>query len=320
MPISPITTAYKLGVSTARWLPGGLAEWLARVLGPVLSLVMDSRRSMVARHQHRALQWRAKLEREAACTDTNAATNTDANTAGNFVSLLETRRATREAFTSYVRYWLELFRLPYLSAEVLDDGFGESAYITICECLKSGKGVIVALPHLGGWEWAGFWLAKVKHHRITVVVEPLDPPELFEWFAGFRRSLGMNVVPVGPDAGAEVLAALKRNEIVCLLSDRDISGDGIEVDFMGERTKLPAGPALLALRTGAPLMPAMVYSTPSGGHVTFSRPVLASEREGKLRQDVARVTQQMADELGLLIASAPQQWHMFGPNWPSDLA
>ncbi len=308
MPISPITTAYKLAASTARWLPSEQAEWLARGLGPVLSLVMDSRRLMVARHQHRALQWRSKLENETATAD------------ANFVSLLQTRRATREAFTSYVRYWLELFRLPYLSAKVLDDGFGPAAYANVCESLKLGKGVIVALPHLGGWEWAGFWLAKVKHHRITVVVEQLDPPELFEWFAGIRRSFGMNVVPVGPNAGAEVLAALKRNEIVCLLSDRDISGDGIEVDFMGERTKLPAGPALLSLRSGAPLMPAAVYLTPRGGHVSFSQKILTPEREGKLRQDVTRVTQQMADELGLLIAGAPQQWHMFGPNWPSDQA
>ncbi len=307
--VSLITIVYKVGAAAGRLLPLEMGERLARWISPVLALAMDSHRRMVARHQYRALRWRVKLDSQTPGAQTQAT-----------VGLLKTRRSTRIAFELYARYWLEMFRLPALSADVLDAGFDVPDYAFISETLERGKGLIIALPHLGGWEWAGHWLTKVQQQKVTVVVEALDPPELFEWFADHRRSLGMNVVALGPGAGVEVLAALKRKEIVCLLCDRDIGGDGIEVDFLGERTKLPAGPALLALRSGAPLMPAAVYFAERGGHRVVVRPLINTERSDKLRADVARVTQDIADQLGLLIAAAPHQWHMFGPNWPSDIA
>ena len=291
-----------------------MGERLARLTAPALSVVMGSHRVMVSRHQYRALSWQAKQ------TAQQGTAAQPSPAAPNPVGLLQARRSTRAAFSSYTRYWLEFFKLPQLSAAAIDADFQVPNYHILSEALERGKGLIIALPHLGGWEWAGFWLAKVRQKPITVVVEALDPPELFEWFAQMRRSLGMNVVPLGPEAGPQVLAALKRNEIVCLLSDRDISGDGIEVDFLGERTKLPAGPALLSLRSGAALIPAAVYFSHSGGHLAVVRPPIDTERQGKLREDVARVSQLMADELGHLIAAAPHQWHLFGPNWPSDTA
>ena len=99
-------------------------------------------------------------------------------------------RATAAAFGSYARYWLESFRLPALSGDTLDRGIDVPAYHHVEEALERGNGVILALPHLGGWEWAGFWVATVNRLPITVVVEPLDPPELFRWFADFRERLG----------------------------------------------------------------------------------------------------------------------------------
>ena len=128
--------------------------------------------------------------------------------------------------------------------------------------MADGTGVILALPHLGGWEWAGRWIADCGI-PITVVVEPLEPPELFEWFADFRRSLGMDVVPLGPGAASAAIKAVKANGVLCLLCDRDIGGGGVEVEFFGERTTLPAGPATLALRTGAPVLPTAVYFRPT---------------------------------------------------------
>ena len=96
-------------------------------------------------------------------------------------------------------------------------------------------------------------------HHMLAVVEPLQPPELLEWFARQREAIGLEVVPIGPDVSRIVLRALRDNRIVCLLSDRDLTGDGVEVEFFGERTTLPAGPATLALRTGAALLPVAVY-------------------------------------------------------------
>ena len=179
-------------------------------------------------------------------------------------------------------------------------------------------GAIICLPHLGGWEWAGRWIAD-QGLPITVVVEPLEPPELFEWFVSFRQSLGMTVVPVGPTAAAAVAKALRANEVVCLLCDRDIQGGGVEVEFFGERTTLPGGPATMALRTGAPVLPTAVYFTSQrDGHHAIIRPPVPAERNGSLREDVTRITQLLAYELEVLIRAAPQQWHLFQPNWPSD--
>jgi lauroyl/myristoyl acyltransferase len=183
--------------------------------------------------------------------------------------------------------------------------------------VAGGRGVILALPHVGGWEHAGAWLAG-QGLPPTVVVEPVEPPELFEWFADVRRRLGMTVVPLGPDAGPAVMRALRAGGVICLLCDRDLAGDGIPVEFFGEETTLPAGPATLALRTGAPIVPAAVYFGPDGRHDAVVLPPVPAEREGRLRDDVRRVTQDLARQFEDLIRVAPEQWHLLQPNWPSD--
>jgi lauroyl/myristoyl acyltransferase len=127
-------------------------------------------------------------------------------------------------------------------------------------------------------------------------------------------------VPVGPEAAGAIAKALKANEVVCLLCDRDIQGGGVEVEFFGERTTIPGGPAMLSLRTGAPVLPVAVYfERRYNGHFAIVRPPLSSERtDAGLRADVARVSQELAGELEFLIRRAPEQWHLFQPNWPSD--
>ena len=125
--------------------------------------------------------------------------------------------AVREVFASYAQYWVESFRLPGISPEALDAGFDITGWEHVETAREAGTGAILALPHLGGWEWGGFWVATVKKVPISVVVEPLEPPEMFEWFADYRRDLGMNVVPLGEGAGRAVMRALKDNHVVSLL-------------------------------------------------------------------------------------------------------
>ncbi|HKA94158.1 MAG TPA: phosphatidylinositol mannoside acyltransferase [Acidimicrobiia bacterium] len=283
--------AYRTGAELARIVPESMAQPAARVLGQTISLAMPSRRRQVERNLRRA-------------------------TAGELDGLA-LRKAVAETFGSYGRYWLELFRLPDEANGPLELDIVGFEHVTAG--VDSGKGVVLALPHVGGWDFAGAWLA-AQGIPLTVVVEPVEPPELFEWFAGVRKALGMNVVQLGPDAGRAVLQALRRNEVVCLLCDRDLVGDGIHVDFFGERTRLPAGPATLALRTGAPLLPAAVYFEPGGGHHAVVMPPVAAQREGRLRDDVGRVTQDLAHRFEELIRAAPEQWHLLQPNWPSDHA
>jgi KDO2-lipid IV(A) lauroyltransferase len=281
--------AYRTGAELARVVPEPVAQPAARVLGQTLSIAMPSRRRQVERNLRRA-------------------------TAGELDGLA-LRKAVAETFGSYGRYWLELFRLRDEADGPLEmDVVG---FEHIEAGIDAGEGVVLALPHVGGWDFAGAWLS-AQGIPLTVVVEPVEPPELFEWFAGVRRALGMNVVQLGPEAGKAVLQALRRNEVVCLLCDRDLLGDGIEVTFFGERTTLPAGPATLALRTGAPLLPTAVYFEPGGGHHAVVMPAVPAQREGRLRDDVTRVTQDLASRFEELIRAAPEQWHLLQPNWPSD--
>jgi phosphatidylinositol dimannoside acyltransferase len=224
-----------------------------------------------------------------------------------------------DTFASYARYWAESLRLPGLTFAEIESGMSFRGFGHLLDGLAGGRGVIAALPHLGGWDWGGMWLAG-SGYPTSVVVEALDPPEVFDWFVGFRRRLGLDVIPVGPAAATACLAALRANRVLCLLCDR-VVGDvpGVEVELFGERTLLPAGPVTLALRTGAPVLPIAVYFGSGGNeHLAVIRPPLELTRRGRFRDDVTAGTQRLASELEGLIARAPTQWHLMQPNWPSD--
>ena len=284
---------YKAGSLLAKLLPTPVATLVSGGLAAPVAVGMGDRRRMIERHIRRVVPW---------------------------ASDARVRRLVLQSFETYTRYYMESFRLPSLTAEQVRRGMRLEGFEEhVLGALAEGRGAIVALPHLGGWEWAGRWLAD-QGIGVTVVVEPLDPPELFEWFAELRRRFGMNVVPLGPDAAIEVGSALARNDVVCLLCDRFISGSGVAVDFFGETTLLPAGPAMLSLRTGAPLIPAAVYFDGRGSdHLAVVRPAVRHERSGaRLREEVRDMTAKLAIELEHLIRRAPDQWHLFQPNWPSD--
>jgi lauroyl/myristoyl acyltransferase len=220
------------------------------------------------------------------------------------------QRAVRQAFESYARYWMESLRLPEMDPADVDAAFSIEGLEHIQTALAAGTGAILALPHVGGWEVGGSWFVR-QGFPLTVVVEALKPPELFGWFADLRKSQGFTVIPLNRAAGMSVVRALRANQIVALVSDRDIAGGGAEVEFFGERTTLPAGPATLASRLKVPLLPTAVYFDGPGHHAVVRPPV-------PLDGDVASITQVLAHELEDLIRAAPEQWHLFQPNWPSD--
>lgn len=282
--------AYRTAAEIAARTPGVVGEPAARSLGRALSFAQPGKRRIVRRNLERV--W------------------------GGRRGEVTTQRAVAAAFESYGRYWLELFRLPSHPDRMLE-GWSIEGFEHVEAGIAGGRGTVVALPHLGGWETAGLWVT-LQGHGLSVVVEKVEPPELFEWFTDVRESLGMHVIPLDPDVATRALKALADNSVLCLLCDRDLTGDGVEVEFFGETTTLPGGPALLALRTGAPLLPTAVYFAPRGGHHAVVRPPLDATRHGKLRDDVADLTQRLAHELEELIGEAPEQWHLMQPNWPSD--
>lgn len=288
-----VTPAYRSAAWLARTLPRSAADVVADNLSEIAVRQSDERRMLVERNIRRVC--------------------------GSEISQADVDRKVIESFQAYGRYWVDSFRLPQMSVADIDWGIDYDGYEHIAQARAGGHGPLVVLPHLGGWEWAGFWITRVENIPLTAVVEPVEPKALFDFFADFRRSLGMHVVPLGPDAGTAVLRAIRERHVICLLSDRDIEGNGVEVEFFGEVTKLPAGPATLALRTGAPILPMASYFKPGGGIRCVVRPKLPVERKGKrLRDDVERITQSIAYALEELIREAPEQWHVQQPNWPSD--
>lgn len=223
-------------------------------------------------------------------------------------ALLE--RFVERAFEGYGQYWAEGAKLPALSKATIFERFriGEGLeYLE--EAKRRGRGTIIALPHIGSWEWGGSFMSQLDL-AMTCVAEELEPPELFSWFKEKREAIGIRIEPLDEHAGTVLLHTLREGGIVGLLCDRDIEDNGIEVDFMGERVTIPAGPATLALRTGATLVAAACYSGPGRDHFAVVTAPIESERRGRLREDVTRVTQLVANELEGLIRRAPEQWHV----------
>jgi KDO2-lipid IV(A) lauroyltransferase len=230
----------------------------------------------------------------------------------------EIKQLTRRAYRAYARYWVEGARLPALSPELVHERMWmESGFDNLAQGMAAGAGVVMALPHVGSWEWGGSFLDGVGFH-MTAVAERLEPEELYEWFIGQRSAMGLSIVPLDAEAGGILIKTLRNGGLVGLLCDRDLVGNGIEVQFFGETTTFPAGPATLALRTGAMLVTAAVFSGPGiNHHATISGPIDTS-RTASLRVDVQRITQEIAHHFENYIRRAPEQWHMFQPNWPSD--
>lgn len=287
----PVASLYRLGAVLARWLPSVVVGALVAIGARVAVRVSPARALMAQRNLARAR-------------------GRHPDTGAPHVEVVG-------LFATYGRYWAESFRLPSLSADTIDAGMDVSGYAHVARSLAAGRGTILVMPHLGGWEWAAFWLTGTLGLRVTAVVEKLEPPELRDFFLELRQSLGVEVIVLGPDAGTAVNAALRRGDVVCLLADRDIEGNGIPVEFFGEGTTLPGGPAVLALRSGATLLPAAVYFDGARHHAVVRPPVPIERRDG-FRADVARITQTVACELEELVRVAPQQWHLLQPNWPSD--
>lgn len=227
-------------------------------------------------------------------------------------------RFVDRGFETYGRYWAEGAKLPAISPQEIRRHFclseGEEH---LAAAAASGRGVVIALPHVGSWEWGGAFLSLIGWPMLAVA-EALEPRELFEFFKAKRESIGIAVEPLDEKAGTVLLSTLKEGKIVGLLCDRDIQGNGIPARLLGEEVTIPAGPATLALRTGAVLLTAACYAGPGDGHHAVIMPPIDTTRTGKLREDVARVTQAVADDLSSLIRRAPEQWHVLQPRFSSE--
>ena len=285
-----VTPGYRVASRLARTLPEPVTEVVASFAGRAMGRFSSAQREMAGRHQQRL--------------------------AAGMLSPSVLDGRVDQVFRSYGRYWVDMMRTNGASTEEVEAGIRAPHASIVDRALEAGNGAIMAMPHIGAWDYGGTWVA----HRwgLTTVAERVEPPELFEWFTEQRRRNRMHVVALDdPSAGSELIATLRRNGVVGLLCDRDLVGGGIPVTFFGEQTTMPAGPATLSLRTGAAIIPNVVYQRDGYVEGVIKDPI-QFERSGKLRADIAALTQLVANELESMIALEPTQWHVLQPVWPSD--
>jgi KDO2-lipid IV(A) lauroyltransferase len=216
----------------------------------------------------------------------------------------------RDTMRGYARYWRELFALPRWDPARVSDAVRVTGRENLDEALAHGRGVILALPHMGNYDIGGLWLAR-NTGPFSVVAERLRPEGVYQRFVRARERYGYQVVP---HSGGELpvldvlLDRLARGGIVALLADRALRGSGEDVAFFGAPARFPTGPARLAAKTGAPVLPTVCSYEGSGWGLTFGKPLPAND-----------ITQSMADSFAAAIERRPQEWPMLARLWCADL-
>ncbi|QXE37827.1 phosphatidylinositol mannoside acyltransferase [Streptomyces sp. GMY02] len=227
---------------------------------------------------------------------------------------------SRAGMRSYMRYWMESFRLPAWSTERVAGGVEIKDIHALTDGLAAGRGVILALPHLANWDLAGAWLTRGQGVPFTTVAERLKPESLYDRFVAYRESLGMEVLPhTGGSAFGALARRLRSGGLVCLVADRDLSASGVEVEFFGQTARMPAGPALLAQQTGALLLPATLWYDDSPVMRGRVHPAVEVPESGTRAEKTSVMTQAVADVFATGIAEHPEDWHMLQRLWLADL-
>lgn len=222
----------------------------------------------------------------------------------------------RASLASYARYWREAFRLPTMDHEALGRELVVDDIDLLWGALDASRGAVLSLPHSGNWDMAGVWLAQ-NYGTFTTVAERLKPESLYNRFVEYREGLGFEVVPLtgGDRPPFEVLAErLRDNRPICLMAERDLSRNGVEVEFFGEPTRMPAGSAKLAIETGAALFPVHCWFEGDGWGMRVYPEIDTSSG------DVTAITQALANRFARNIAAHPADWHMMQPQWLADLS
>ena len=225
---------------------------------------------------------------------------------------IELETLVAKSMSSYMRYWCDTFRIQKWSTERIRKTVTTTNENLLLEPMKDGRGVVVALPHSGNWDHAGAYFCSLGIPLVTVA-ERLKPEALFQKFLRHREAMGFEVLSLDSRSFITLVKRAKAKRLIALVSDRDLSRSGIEVEFFGGRARMPAGPALLALRTKAPLITAFVSYTDNGVHIEFRNIVLPSS--GDENSKVQQIVQMTAKNFEDGISENPEDWHMLQRIW-----
>ncbi len=224
----------------------------------------------------------------------------------------EIDRLVALSMRSYLRYWCDTFRIQDWSPERVQNTVTLKNENLLLDPMQQGKGVVIALPHSGNWDHAGAYFCSLGIPLVTVA-ERLKPEALFQRFLRYRESMGFEVLSIDSRSFATLVRRAKEKRLIALVADRDLSASGVNVNFFGFPSRMPAGPALLAIKTGIPLVVAHVSYTEIGIHIEFT-PVDVSQT-GSESERVVQTVQRMANLFEKGIAAHPEDWHMLQRIW-----
>jgi len=217
-----------------------------------------------------------------------------------------------DAMRSYMRYWCDTFRFPDWSPERVRETVSVTNEHLLLDAISAKTGVIVTLPHAGNWDHAGAYFCG-KGINLVTVVEHLKPEKLFLKFLSYRQAMGMEVLPLDGRVLGTLEQRLRQGALVALIADRDLSRSGIAVTFFGAPSRMPPGPAILALKTDAPLITAFVSYTETGIHIDFNQVSLPTS--GSDEEKISHIVQDMAQQFEVGITAHPEDWHMLQRIW-----
>ena len=217
-----------------------------------------------------------------------------------------------DAMRSYMRYWCDTFRFPDWSPERVRETVSVRNEHLLLDAISAKTGVIVTLPHAGNWDHAGAYFCG-KGINLVTVAEHLKPEKLFLKFLSYRQAMGMEVLPLDGRVLSTLEQRLRQGALVALVADRDLSRSGIAVNFFGAPSRMPPGPAILALKTDAPLITAFVSYTDSGIHIDFNEVSIPSS--GSDEEKISQIVQSMAQQFQDGISAHPEDWHMLQRIW-----
>jgi KDO2-lipid IV(A) lauroyltransferase len=216
------------------------------------------------------------------------------------------------AMRSYMRYWCDTFRIQNWSIERIQSTVTTTNENLLIDPMKNGEGVVIALPHSGNWDHAGAYFCSLGIPLVTVA-ERLKPEALFQKFLQHRESMGFEVLSLDNRSFATLTKRAREKRLIALVADRDLSQSGIDVNFFNFPARMPAGPAVLNLKTGIGIVAAHVSYTDTGIHVAFESVDVPSV--GTDEERIQKCVQNMANLFEKGISRTPQDWHMLQRIW-----
>jgi len=286
-----LLNAYPLlraGSALAASLPRKVSYWLASVLSGVAFIVMPDKRRVASENVSRVINRPPESP--------------------------EARALARLMFRSYALYWADFFGLNGRMRGKVREIVRTEGLEHLKEALSRGKGALLVTAHIGNWDMGGAALVETGElPELSAIVEPVSQSSSEQTVTSMRERRGINVIPLGQPMS--IARALRRNEVVLVVGERLIDGDGVEVEFFGEKTMFPKGAAYLSGKLGAPIVPGFCIRQPDGTYIShIEKPIEPDADEGS-ELDIRSRTQRLASIIESYIARYPDQWCMLQPIW-----